>query len=54
MKCRWDDHSAIGFKSKDVEILFNAIYGTITEIADKARKQQGRCVKNHLFDIVGT
>ncbi|XP_057985895.1 ent-kaurene synthase TSP4, chloroplastic-like isoform X2 [Hevea brasiliensis] len=48
---RWDDHSTIGFKSKDVEILFYSIYGTTNDIADKARKQQGRCVRKHLIDI---
>ncbi|KAJ9168329.1 hypothetical protein P3X46_019870 [Hevea brasiliensis] len=48
---RWDEHSTIGFKSKDVEILFYAIYGTTNDLADKASKQQGRCVKKHLIDI---
>ncbi|KAJ9168330.1 hypothetical protein P3X46_019871 [Hevea brasiliensis] len=48
---RWDEHSTIGFKSKDVEILFYAIYGTTNYLADKASKQQGRCVKKHLIDI---
>ncbi|WCJ20207.1 Ent-kaurene synthase chloroplastic [Euphorbia peplus] len=48
---RWDDHSAIGFKSKDVEIIFNAIYGTINETAAKAQILQGRCIKAHLIDI---
>ncbi|KAF2304471.1 hypothetical protein GH714_031881 [Hevea brasiliensis] len=51
---RWDEHSTIGFKSKDVEILFYAIYGTTNDLADKASKQQGRCVKKHLIDIVRT
>ncbi|XP_065879754.1 terpene synthase 6, chloroplastic-like [Euphorbia lathyris] len=48
---RWDSHSVVGFKSKDVEILFNAIYGTINDTAAKAQIQQGRCVKSHLIDI---
>ncbi|KAF2304470.1 hypothetical protein GH714_031870 [Hevea brasiliensis] len=48
---RWDEHSTIGFKSKDVEILFYAIYGTTNDLADKASKQQGRCVKKHLIYI---
>ncbi|KAF2304485.1 hypothetical protein GH714_031996 [Hevea brasiliensis] len=49
---RWDEHSTIGFKSKDVKILFYAIYGTTNDLADKASKQQGRCVKKHLIDIL--
>ncbi|KAJ9168343.1 hypothetical protein P3X46_019883 [Hevea brasiliensis] len=48
---RWDDHSTIGFKSKDVEILFYSIYGTTNDIADKARKQLCRFVRKHLIDI---
>ncbi|KAG8635866.1 terpene synthase 6, chloroplastic [Manihot esculenta] len=48
---RWDEHSAVGFMSKDVEILFYAIYGTTNDLAEKASKQQGRCVKKHLIDI---
>ncbi|KAJ9168447.1 hypothetical protein P3X46_019968 [Hevea brasiliensis] len=48
---RWDDHSTVGFKSKDVEILFYSIYDTTNDIADKARKKQGRCVRKHLIDI---
>ncbi|KAG8635869.1 hypothetical protein MANES_16G068951v8 [Manihot esculenta] len=47
----WDEHSTVGFKSKDVEILFYAIYGTTNDLADKARSQQGRWVKKHLIDI---
>ncbi|KAJ9168340.1 hypothetical protein P3X46_019880 [Hevea brasiliensis] len=48
---RWDEHSTIGFKSKNVEILFYALYGTTNDLADKASKQQGRCVKKHLIDM---
>uniref|UniRef100_A0A2C9VM42 Uncharacterized protein n=1 Tax=Manihot esculenta TaxID=3983 RepID=A0A2C9VM42_MANES len=48
---RWDDHSTVGFKSKDVKILFYAVYGTTNELAEKAIKQQGRCIRNHLIDL---
>ncbi|XP_065868377.1 ent-kaur-16-ene synthase, chloroplastic-like isoform X3 [Euphorbia lathyris] len=48
---RWDDHLTIGFKSEKVEIIFNAFYGTINELAAKARLQQGRCVRSHLINL---
>ncbi|XP_050212111.1 ent-kaurene synthase TSP4, chloroplastic-like [Mercurialis annua] len=48
---RWDDHATIGYKSKEVEILFNAVYATTNDLADKARKVQGRCVKKHMIDL---
>ncbi|EEF36535.1 Ent-kaurene synthase B, chloroplast precursor, putative [Ricinus communis] len=47
---RWDDHTTIGYKSKEVEILFNAVYSTTNDLADKARILQGRCVKKHMID----
>ncbi|XP_065868372.1 acyclic sesquiterpene synthase-like isoform X2 [Euphorbia lathyris] len=48
---KWDDHLTIGFKSEKVEIIFNAFYGTINELAAKARLQQGRCVRSHLINL---
>ncbi|KAF2320390.1 hypothetical protein GH714_027368 [Hevea brasiliensis] len=48
---RWDQHSTIDYKSKEVEILFGAIYGTTNELAAKASIQQGRCIKRQLIDI---
>ncbi|XP_048232203.1 ent-kaurene synthase TSP4, chloroplastic isoform X1 [Ricinus communis] len=48
---RWDEHTTIGFKSKEVEILFNALYGSVNDLADKAYIVQGRCVKRDLIDI---
>ncbi|XP_065867881.1 terpene synthase 6, chloroplastic-like [Euphorbia lathyris] len=48
---KWDDHLTIGFKSEKVEIIFNAMYGTINQLAAKARLQQGRCVRTHLVNL---
>ncbi|XP_050212109.1 ent-kaur-16-ene synthase, chloroplastic-like [Mercurialis annua] len=47
----WDDHATIGYKSKEVEILFNAVYTTTNDLAEKARIVQGRCVKKHMIDL---
>ncbi|XP_065865092.1 ent-kaur-16-ene synthase, chloroplastic-like [Euphorbia lathyris] len=48
---KWDDHLTVGFKSEKVEIIFNAMYGTINELAAKAKLQQGRCVRSHLINL---
>uniref|UniRef100_B9SIL7 Ent-sandaracopimaradiene synthase KSL3, chloroplastic n=1 Tax=Ricinus communis TaxID=3988 RepID=KSL3_RICCO len=47
---RWDEHLTVGYKSEEVKILFHAIYDTINDLADKAYRKQGRCVKRHLVD----
>ncbi|WCJ18738.1 Ent-kaurene synthase chloroplastic [Euphorbia peplus] len=48
---RWDEHGSEEFKSKEVEILFYAIYDLVNEDAEKAKKYQGRCIKSHLVHI---
>ncbi|XP_065872842.1 ent-kaur-16-ene synthase, chloroplastic-like isoform X1 [Euphorbia lathyris] len=48
---RWDQHTPDEFMSKEVGILFYAIYDLVTDDAEKAKKYQGRCIKNHLIEI---
>ncbi|KAK9271287.1 hypothetical protein L1049_026877 [Liquidambar formosana] len=48
---KWDEHSAIGFHSEQVEIIFSTLFYTTNELAAKAAIQQGRSVKNHLTEI---
>lgn len=50
--CRWNDHSEIGFCSKNVEILFNALYQTNSRICAKAALVQNRIVMDHIAEHV--
>ncbi|KAL8536935.1 hypothetical protein ACS0TY_012211 [Phlomoides rotata] len=41
----WEEKSAEEYGSKEVEILFTAVYNTVNNLAEKAHIEQGRCVK---------
>uniref|UniRef100_A0A0D9Z6S9 Terpene synthase metal-binding domain-containing protein n=1 Tax=Oryza glumipatula TaxID=40148 RepID=A0A0D9Z6S9_9ORYZ len=47
---KWDDHSEIGFCSKNVGILFNALYQTNSRICAKAALVQNRIVMDHIAE----
>nr|ABA93672.1 Ent-kaurene synthase B, chloroplast precursor, putative [Oryza sativa Japonica Group] len=47
---KWNDHSEIGFCSKNVEILFNALYQTNSRICAKAALVQNRIVMDHIAE----
>ncbi|KAK6947192.1 Terpene synthase, metal-binding domain [Dillenia turbinata] len=48
---KWDVDRNLHCVSEDVEILFTALYRTITEIGEKAYKWQGRNVTGHIIEL---
>lgn len=48
---KWDAHKGIEFFSKDVEILFRAIYDTNTQIAAMGAEVQNRSVVDHIAEV---
>ncbi|KAL7114983.1 hypothetical protein ACP275_04G155300 [Erythranthe tilingii] len=44
----WDEKACVNYGSREVEVLFTAVYDTVNELSEKAYAEQGRCVK-HLF-----
>jgi hypothetical protein len=52
INCRWDNHAEIGFCSKDVEIMFYAVYNTYKQIGEKAALKQNRSIMDQLVEDV--
>uniref|UniRef100_I1R6H8 Uncharacterized protein n=1 Tax=Oryza glaberrima TaxID=4538 RepID=I1R6H8_ORYGL len=47
---RWDNHAEIGFCSKNVEIVFYAVYNTYKQIGEKAVLKQNRSIMDQLVE----
>ncbi|EYU34535.1 hypothetical protein MIMGU_mgv1a003148mg [Erythranthe guttata] len=47
----WNEKSDVVYGSKEVEIIFKAVYRTVNDYAEKAYVEQGRCVKHHLINL---
>ncbi|KAL8521792.1 hypothetical protein ACS0TY_012086 [Phlomoides rotata] len=47
----WKEKPAEEYGSKEVEILFTAVYNTVNNLAEKADIEQGRCVKPLLIKL---
>ncbi|KAL8521794.1 hypothetical protein ACS0TY_012088 [Phlomoides rotata] len=47
----WEEKSAEEYGSKEVEILFTAVYNTVNNLAEKAHIEQGHCVKPILVKL---
>uniref|UniRef100_A0A0D3HUN3 Uncharacterized protein n=1 Tax=Oryza barthii TaxID=65489 RepID=A0A0D3HUN3_9ORYZ len=47
---RWDNHAEIGFCSKNVEIVFYAVYNTYKQIGEKAALKQNRSIMDQLVE----
>nr|A0A075FBG7.1 RecName: Full=9,13-epoxylabda-14-ene synthase, chloroplastic; AltName: Full=Manoyl oxide synthase; AltName: Full=Miltiradiene synthase; Flags: Precursor [Marrubium vulgare]AIE77094.1 9,13-epoxy-labd-14-en synthase [Marrubium vulgare] len=47
----WKEKPAEEYGSKEVEILFTAVYNTVNDLAEKAHIEQGRCVKPLLIKL---
>nr|UVE15963.1 labd-13(16),14-diene-9-ol synthase [Leonurus japonicus] len=47
----WEEKPAEEYGSKEVEILFTAVYNTVNNLAEKAYIEQGRCVKPLLIKL---
>ena len=52
INCRWDNHAEIGFCSKDVEIMFYAVYNTYKQIGEKAALVQNRSIMDQMVEDV--
>ncbi|CAL5021364.1 unnamed protein product [Urochloa decumbens] len=48
---KWEEHEQIGFCSEHVQILFHAVYSTMSEINAKALKVQNRSVIDRIAQI---
>ncbi|VFQ77047.1 unnamed protein product [Cuscuta campestris] len=48
---KWDVNASTDYCSEQVQIIFSALHSTISEIADKAFKYQGRDVMSHIIEI---
>lgn len=48
---KWDGNHEKEFRSKQVEIIFSALYNTINELGAKASALQKRSVTNHIIEI---
>jgi hypothetical protein len=49
---RWERHEETKYYSKQVEIVFSAIYSSVNQLGAKASAVQGRDVTGHLVEIV--
>uniref|UniRef100_A0A0E0JAH7 Terpene synthase N-terminal domain-containing protein n=1 Tax=Oryza nivara TaxID=4536 RepID=A0A0E0JAH7_ORYNI len=47
---KWDNHAEIGFCSKNVEIVFYAVYNTYKQIGEKAALKQNRSIMDQLVE----
>ncbi|XP_052137658.1 ent-sandaracopimara-8(14),15-diene synthase, chloroplastic-like [Oryza glaberrima] len=47
---KWDNHAEIGFCSKDVEIMFYAVYNTYKQIGEKAALVQNRSIMDQMVE----
>ncbi|KAL7159544.1 hypothetical protein ABFS83_01G034800 [Erythranthe nasuta] len=47
----WNVHAETSYCSREVEILFTALYNTVNEVAAKAYAEQGYCIRNHLVNM---
>lgn len=52
LNVRWDNHAEIGFCSKNVEIVFYAVYNTYKQIGEKAALKQNRSIMDQLVEDV--
>ncbi|KAM7466015.1 hypothetical protein LguiB_013577 [Lonicera macranthoides] len=49
---KWDDHSAVGYSSERVEILFSEAQKSVDYFASKGFIVQGRCIRHELIEWV--
>ncbi|KAL8478433.1 hypothetical protein ACS0TY_030358 [Phlomoides rotata] len=47
----WEEKSAEEYGSREVKILFTAVYNTVNNLAEKIHIEQGRCVKPLLVKL---
>ncbi|KAM7461960.1 hypothetical protein LguiA_030081 [Lonicera macranthoides] len=48
---KWDDHSAVGYASKRVEILFSEAQKSVDYFASRGFIVQGRCIRHELVEL---
>ncbi|KAM7497482.1 hypothetical protein LguiA_021896 [Lonicera macranthoides] len=48
---KWDDHSAVGYSSERVEILFSIVQKSVDYFATRGFIVQGRCIKHELIEL---
>ncbi|KAM7466016.1 hypothetical protein LguiB_013578 [Lonicera macranthoides] len=48
---KWDDHSAVGYSSERVEILFSKAKKSVDYFASRGFIAQGRCIRRELIEI---
>ncbi|KAM7461961.1 hypothetical protein LguiA_030082 [Lonicera macranthoides] len=48
---KWDDHSAVGYSSERVEILFSEAQKSVDYFASKGFIAQGRCIRHELIEV---
>ncbi|KAG6409396.1 hypothetical protein SASPL_127435 [Salvia splendens] len=48
----WKEKAVAEYGSKEVEILFKALYNTVNEVAEMASVEQGRDVKGFLVELI--
>ncbi|KAL7122330.1 hypothetical protein ACP275_01G038900 [Erythranthe tilingii] len=45
---KWNVHAETNYCSREVEILFTALYNTVNEVAENAYAAQGYCIKDNI------
>nr|UVC58049.1 KSL11 protein [Isodon rubescens] len=48
---KWIEPSTVSCRSKEVEILYSALYTSVTDTVEKAYAVQGRCIKSLIIEM---